>query len=265
MARRPVARLVVLLALVAATLGGGTGAVTSASAAPVWKPARGISWQWQLTGRIDTSVPARVYDIDSEVSASVVRALHRQGRRVICYISAGSWENWRPDRGRFPESVMGDPLDGWPGERWLDIREVAVLRPIMAARMDVCQRKGFDAVEPDNVDGYTNDTGFPLTGAQQRTYNLMLARLAHARGLAVGLKNDIDQVAMLQPHFDFAVNEQCAQYSECGAYRPFLRAGKAVFNAEYDLATDQFCPAARRLGLSSIRKRLELGAWREGC
>jgi hypothetical protein len=243
----------------------GAGAAGPAAAAPVWHPKQGVSWQWQLSGPVDTSVAAHVYDIDYQVSASVVAALHRKNRRVICYISAGSWESFRPDRARFPASVKGAALDGWPGERWLDVRRISVLRPIMAARMDICRRKGFDGVEADNVDGYTNDTGFPLTAAQQRRYNLALASLAHARGLAIGLKNDIDQVATLQPHFDFAVNEQCAEYSECGAYRPFLRAGKPVFNAEYALATRDFCPAARRLGLSSLRKRLALGAWRQAC
>jgi hypothetical protein len=206
-----------------------------------------------------------LYDVDAVTpNTTGTAAVHARGAKAICYVSAGTWEDWRPDAGQFPASVKGSK-NGWPGERWLDIRQVAALRPIMAARMDVCRRKGFDGVEADNVDGYTNDTGFPLTATQQRTYNLMLASVAHARGLAIGLKNDIDQVATLEPHFDFAVNEQCAQYSECGAYRPFLRAGKAVLHAEYGLTTARFCPTSRRLGLSSIRKRLALGVWRQTC
>ncbi len=255
-----------LLALVAATVtAGGPG---EATARQVWAPKQGVSWQWQLSGRVDTSVRAKVYDIDAEVPRRVVRTLHARGRRVVCYLSAGSFENWRRDRAAFPESVKGRPLDGWPGERWLDIRELAVLLPIMAARMDACRRKGFDAVEPDNVDGYANDTGFPLTAADQRRFNIALARLAHARGLGVGLKNDIDQVAVLEPYFDFAVNEQCRQFRECRAYRPFLRAGKAVLHAEYRLTGarwSRLCQESRRLHLSSIRKHLSLGAWRRSC
>jgi hypothetical protein len=241
---------------------------SSAAAQPasgVWVPNQGVSWQWQLSGKIDRSVKAHVYDVDLSVRKSTVRKLHAQGRRVICYISGGSFENWRPDVKKFPAKVLGKKLDGWAGERWLDIRQVATLRPIMAARMDKCQAKGFDGVEPDNVDGYGNDSGFPLTGADQRTYNEMLAGLAHARGLSVGLKNDVEQAKVLQPFFDFAVNEQCRQYHECGSYRPFLRAGKAVFNAEYDLTRAQFCPRARALGLSAIRKKLNLGVWRRAC
>lgn len=230
-----------------------------------WSPRPGLTWQWQLSGRVDTTVRAAVYDIDAEVPRSVVSRLKSQGRRVICYVSAGSFESWRPDAGRFPSSVKGRALDGWPGERWLDIRQRAVLGPIMARRMDVCRSKGFDGVEADNVDGYSNRSGFPLTGAQQVAYNRMLARLAHARGLAIGLKNDVEQVRRLQPYFDFAVNEECVQYDECGAYRAFTRANKAVFQAEYRVSPARFCPVARRIAMSSIQKRYPLGPWRRTC
>jgi hypothetical protein len=231
----------------------------------IWVPNQGVSWQWQLSGKIDRSVKAHVYDVDLSVHKSTVRKLHAQGRRVICYISAGSFENWRPDVKKFPANVLGKKLDGWAGERWLDIRQVSTLRPIMAARMDRCRAKGFDGVEPDNVDGYSNDSGFALTSADQLAYNQMLAGLAHARGLSVGLKNDVEQARTLEPFFDFAVNEQCAQYKECTMLAPFLNAGKAVLHAEYALTTAAFCPTSTQLGLSSIRKKLALSAWRQTC
>jgi hypothetical protein len=224
-----------------------------------------LSWQWQLSGTIDLSVAANVYDIDLEASSSAVKALHAKGRKVVCYLSAGSFEDWRSDAGRFPAAVKGKALDGWPGERWLDVRQLGVLRPIMAARMDTCRAKGFDGVEADNVDAYDNDSGFPLTASHQLAYNKMLSSLAHARGLAIGLKNDLAQVSALQPYFDFAVNEQCAEYDECEALKPFLSARKAVFHAEYDVPLQQFCPQSQAMGLSSIRKRLDLDAWRQDC
>ncbi|MFN7148907.1 MAG: endo alpha-1,4 polygalactosaminidase, partial [Microthrixaceae bacterium] len=84
-------------------------------------PRPGLSWQWQLTGAVDTSVGADVFDVDLfDTSAAVVSALHARGARVVCYMSAGSFEDWRPDASRFPSSVLGSALDGWPGERWLD-------------------------------------------------------------------------------------------------------------------------------------------------
>ncbi|GGQ16904.1 endo alpha-1,4 polygalactosaminidase [Streptomyces roseolilacinus] len=230
-----------------------------------WRPAPGTAWQWQLSGRLDPAVDVPVYDIDGfDHPASAVADLHRRGRRVICYLSTGAWEDFRPDAARFPASVLGKG-NGWEGERWLDIRRTDVLEPLMAARLDMCRAKGFDAVEPDNMDGYANDTGFPLTAGDQLRYNRLVARLAHARGMSVALKNDLDQIPELVGDFDFAVNEQCAQYDECDALRPFLDAGKAVLHVEYELPTREFCPSARRTGMSSMLKEYDLGVWRRPC
>ncbi len=231
-----------------------------------WRPTPGMTWQWQLTGLpIDTGVAADIYDIDLfDNSASTVATLHNKGRRVICYLSAGSWEDWRPDSSSFPSAVLGR-TNGWPGERWLDIRALDVLMPIMEARFDLCRAKGFDAVEVDNVDGYANNSGFALTGTDQLTYNRRLAQAAHERGLAIALKNDVDQIAALVDDFDLAINEECAAYNECGTLKPFISAGKAVLHAEYDLDPAKFCPTSATLKLSSIRKNLDLDAWLQTC
>jgi hypothetical protein len=232
-----------------------------------WRPTKGLTWQWQLDGGpIDTSVDVDVYDVDLfTTTAETVTQLHGQGRKAICYFSAGSWEPYRPDSGNFPAEVMGGPVEGWPDERWLDIRRIDLLRPVLAARFDLCAEKGFDGVEPDWMDSHTQDTGFPITADDQLRFNRMLADMAHERGLAIGLKNDLGQVAQLADVFDFAVVEQCAEFGECGELAPFLDRGKPVFHAEYDLAVSDFCAESQRLGLSSIRKRLDLDPWREGC
>lgn len=242
-----------------------TRSSTAEPAAAWWHPRAGTPWQWQLSGTVDTSVDVPVYDIDGfENSAAVVSRLHAAGRKVICYVNAGAWESFRPDAKAFPSALLGGG-DGWNGERWLDIRAVARLRPLMAARFDMCRSKGFDAVEPDLLDGYTNTTGFPLTAADQLAYNRMIAALAHQRGMAVGLKNDLDQVDPLVRDFDFSVDEQCAQYKECPSLSPFIAAGKPVFHVEYELKAGQFCAATKRLGFSSMVKRLALDAWRQPC
>ena len=230
-----------------------------------WRPKPGLAWQWQLSGTLDPTVDVPVYDIDGfDHSAATVADLHRRGREGICYVSTGAWEDFRPDAGRFPKALLGKG-NGWPGERWLDIRRTDLLEPLMAARLDMCRAKGFDAVEPDNMDGYANRTGFPLTPADQLRYNRLIARLAHDRGLSVALKNDLDQIPQLVTDFDFAVNEQCAEYDECERLVPFVKAGKAVFHVEYELDPEEFCPRARQLGLSSMRKEYELGVWRRAC
>ncbi|MFF2378261.1 endo alpha-1,4 polygalactosaminidase [Streptomyces xiamenensis] len=246
--------------------GEPTASQDTAAEQEFWTPEPGTDWQWQLIGTVDTSVDVPVYDIDGfDNSAAVVDTLHSDGRKVICYISVGSWEDWRPDAGDFPDSVIGNPLDEWEGEQWLDIRQLDVLGPLMAARFDMCADKGFDAIEPDNMDGYINDPGFPLTKEDQIAYNLMISELAHERGLSVGLKNGVDMVPELVDAFDFSVNEECAYYKECGKVSPFIEAGKAVFHVEYEMTTEEFCPVTQPLGFSSLQKNWDLDAWRATC
>ena len=203
-----------------------------------FRPAVAATWQWQLQpnaqGEINTAYDVDVYDLDLfEVPDEVIEGLHAEGRRVICYFSAGSYESFRPDSGEFEDAELGRPLEGFADERWLDIRSANV-RQIMLARLDLAVERGCDGVEPDNVDGFANDTGFPLTEADQLAFNRVLANEAHLRGLAVALKNDLDQVPQLVAYFDFSVNEQCHEFEECDALQPFIDAGKPVFNAEYE-------------------------------
>jgi endo-alpha-1,4-polygalactosaminidase (GH114 family) len=233
-----------------------------------WRPTVGLSWQWQLTGKLDLDLQTDVIDIDLEVGRSVVDYYHNQGTKVICYISVGSHENWRPDADQFPKEVLGKDYEGWSGEKWLDIRRIDLLAPIMLARLDQCQAKGFDAVEPDNMEIHTNDTGFPLTYDDQLKYALWLAEEAHKRGLAIGVKNAPDQVKDLVEQFDFAITEDAFYYGWAEKMMPFIQAGKPVFAAEYtDLPGDfdAFCEKSRQLNFSLILKQRDLDAWVKTC
>lgn len=242
-----------------------TTTTTQPPVSDLWTPAPGTTWHWQLTGSLDFSVDVDVYDIDLfDVDAQDVAELKASGIKTICYVSVGSWEDWRPDAAAFPAEVLG-ASNGWPGEKWLDIRQIDVLAPIMEARLDLCVDKGFDAVEPDNVDGYANNSGFPLTKADQIAYLEFLATAAHERGLSIGLKNSVELVDDVVGSFDFAVNEECAAYNECAEMSPFIDAGKAVFHVEYELRTSQFCSATTALGFSSMKKNWDLDAWSEPC
>jgi endo-alpha-1,4-polygalactosaminidase (GH114 family) len=243
----------------------GPGALEP-GAEEVWRPSPGASWQWQLdTGAIDEAVEVEVYNVDGfAVPSETVARLHAAGRRVICYISAGAWEEWRPDASAFPSALLGSD-NGWPGERWVDVRELEALRPLLAARFDLCQRKGFDAVEPDNVDGYLNDSGFPLDEHDQLAFLGMLAELAHERKMSIALKNAPELVPTAVGMMDFAIVEQCYEFDECASFEPFIENGKAVLHVEYEAELDDFCDETSALGFSSMRKRLELGAWREPC
>lgn len=234
----------------------------------IWRPAPGTSWQWQLTDLpIDTSLDVAMYDIDLfDVPQATIDGLHADGRIVICYFSAGSWEDWRDDASRFPSAALGNDLDGWPGERWLDVRN-AVVREIMRDRLDLAVTKQCDGVEPDNVDGYTNSPGFDFGYADQLDYNRFLATEAHARGLSIGLKNDLDQIGDLIDTFDWALNEECFDFSECDALTPFIDAGKAVFQVEYGGAglVDTICPQANARDFDTLIKNWDLDAWRIAC
>lgn len=239
----------------------------AAAAQPArWVPLPTDTFQYQLSGRIDLSVDAQVFDLDAdETPRSVVRAIHASGRRAICYIDAGTWESYRSDKGRYPSSILGKRVDGWPDERWVDIRRLDVLKPILRARVDRCAAKGFDGVEYDWTDSYLHDTGFRISRAHQLRFDRWLAWLAHDRGLSVGLKNSGPLVPRLVGWFDFVITEQCFQYRECGLYRPFRRAGKAHFDVEYRLRTAEFCDRANDAGIVALRKRLALDAWRRPC
>ena len=253
-------------ASVTATTTGSTG--TTGGGGDWFKPLPLTSWQWQLSGTLDTSIDVAVYDVDLfETSDADLATLKGAGRKVICYFSAGSYEPNRPDSSQFSPQDYKNALVGWPDERWLDTRADAV-RTIMRARLDLAASRGCDAVEPDNVDGYANDTGLPLTAATQLDYNIFLATEAHARGLSVGLKNDLDQVSDLVASFDWALDEECFTYDECSVYQgSFLAAGKAVFHAEYvdvsQLAS--VCAVTKPLGISTVLKHLSLDAYRVPC
>jgi hypothetical protein len=227
-----------------------------------WEPAPHTDpWQWQLQGRLDLSIPASVYDVDGfETTTAQVRALHRRGRKAICYLDVGSWESYRPDRDRFPPAAIGKRYEGFPDERWLDISRFHLFAAPLAARIAMCARKGFDAVEPDNLAGYENDTGFHITAADQLRFNRWIARAVHRRGMSVALKNDPDQVRQLVDYFDFAVVESCFEFDECERFRPFILADKAVFLAEYERPTADFCQQALELHFSAIGKSYDLFA-----
>jgi hypothetical protein len=233
-----------------------------------WPPTPGTTWQWQLTGAIDETVHAQMIDIDLfDNSAALIARLKASGKRVVCYFSAGSYENWRPDASQFPSAVLGNPMDGWPGERWLNVKRMDLLMPIMTARMDLAVQKGCDGLEPDNVDVWTNDAeaGLSVTAQDQLAYNRAIASAAHARGLAVALKNDNDQASTLVDDFDFSINEQCMEYDECDSLMPFIQANKAVFNCEYNTSLSAMCAQAATRHFSSIKKSMDLDAPLQTC
>jgi hypothetical protein len=224
------------------------------------------TWQIQYAGKLDLSLDVDVYNLDLfEVTPEDIDRLHARGIYVMCYFSAGSWEDWRPDADQFPAEIIGNDYQGWPGENWLDIRDIQALKPTIESRLEHAAKKGCDGVDPDNVNGFENETGFPISYADQLDFNIWLSQTAHAHQLNIGLKNDLDQITDLLPYFDWVLNEECFSYRECERLSPFFEAGKPVFVIEYETLPAEFCPTAKELGFNMIHKNWELDAYREAC
>ncbi|MBA2298707.1 MAG: endo alpha-1,4 polygalactosaminidase [Actinobacteria bacterium] len=267
MTRWLAAMVSILLGMVVLT-GAGPTRTTA-----VWQPARTTTWQWQITGRVHESVKAQMFDIDlfdarpGEINAGIVGRLHARRVKVVCYVDTGAWESYRPDAHLFPRSVIGNGT-GWDGERWLDIRHAAwpKFAHLVWRRLHLAKRHGCDGVEPDQNNPFGNKPGFPITLADQKAWYLEVARQAHVRGLSVGMKNGIETVdAQTVAAFDWALNEECFEYDECDVMKPFIAAGKALFQVEYGGDPAVFCPKARRLGSMTMKKRRALNAWRITC
>jgi endo-alpha-1,4-polygalactosaminidase (GH114 family) len=236
-----------------------------------WKPKSRTTWQIILNETVGTSNfdDVSVYDIDLfDSSNQTINALHAAGIKVICYFSAGSYENWRPDANQFPSSVMGNDLDGWPGERWLNISS-SVVRNIMVQRIELAYQKSCDGLDPDNIDGYDNDNGLGLTEKDSINYVQFLANEGHSRGMAVGLKNGAEIVVNVRDNVDWEVNEQCVQYNECDSFEPFIAANKPVFHIEYpnntNIATAETICEHSPSNFSTLLKDMNLDGWYEAC
>ena len=240
------------------------------------KPPVGASWNIELD---EVPHPSQadndkyhIWDYDmAEAPESTIKAFQDKGHKVICYFSAGSWEKWRSDADQFPKKALGKVLDGWPNEKWLDTRNSRV-RDIMKKRIEEAARKGCDGVDPDNIDGYENDTGFKLTKDDGVDYVKFLAKTAHDQGMSYGLKNGGGIVDRVIDVSQWCVNEQCVQYNECDLYQPFIEQGKPVFHIEYtpkDPAPPKFlkkaCTNKHAEGFSTLVKHLNLSAWTTTC
>jgi hypothetical protein len=255
----------------------GSASWASLVASTWWQPTQGLAWQWQLSGIVDFTVPAQVYDIDAEgATTAQVTSLKNRGVKTIGYIDT-SYEPGRIDSAILAPYRCG-AYQGWPGQYWLDFRQ-SVVRQAMAARIQMVASKGFDGLEADSVDAITNNPGCSpaLTPADQLGFIRFLADTAHASGLAFGLKNNPDQAIDLVSSFDFMVIEECVKYSECDVYKA-ASSGKAMFSAEYvsgitnarfltnaKTRAAKICTKANALGLSTIIKVLDLDAKRYSC
>ncbi len=289
MLRTPSGRVtaaITLTVLFLALMVSSTSAAITRTATSWWHPALGDQpWQWELghslsltsasdmgTGVLlpnGKAAPAPViYDIDGfDNSATTVADLHAKGFHAVCYIEVGAAENYRPDYKSFPAAALGKVMAGYPAERYLDIRNAEVVA-VIEARLTMCHQKGFDAVETDIDESYGSPTGFPLTKAEEETYMTTLAGDMHALGMAWWIKNPDDTgdsyASDMSGVADAVLTEECNQYATCGLLSAY-EGHKAVFNAEYSLATSRFCAADVARGFNGAKWNVNLNGGRHPC
>jgi len=291
------------LGLLAATYASSPAAAADhAPAGPVsqsatwWQPAgsgpdNGPEWQWELDHPLSVGSAAdmgvnmtnaaglvaanpTVFDIDGiENPASTVTALHGLGDKAICYIEIGSAGNYyAASDERIPVSYyaqlkaagdLGAKMAGYP-EYYLKINSPSTVSIIESMIRQQCAAKGFDAVEPDIGDSYTDNNGFGITEVQNAAYDNTLGTYAHSLGLAWGQKNGDQDPAfakMQEPVADFLLTEECNYYHTCATVTaPYVAAHKLVLNAEYtdDWGTSRvqdlrkFCPADLSGGIDGV-------------
>jgi hypothetical protein len=204
-------------------------------------------------------------------TTGAVNSLHSMGKKAIGYVDAGDSEQVRPDYQQYVDfdnacngCLIGNPFSGFRNEYMLNLNndkgQADFIRKMVAARTDRVAANGFDAVEYDVLANYENRSGFTITYATQASFNISLTTIAHNHFLSVPLKSDVDQAtdSTIESAFDFVIDEQCNQYSQCGNYSSWQAAGKPIFNVEYKLSTGKFCPQDNATNFNGILKNYSL-------
>jgi len=237
----------------------------------IWKPEPGTTWNIVLKGDLDIKkekAQVVVIDVHSN-SAEFIQSLHDAGKKVICYFSGGTYEDFRPDKDEYDkvDGLVKNKYKQWEGENWVDIR-LDGLKPILKERMKLAASKKCDAVDVDNLDGCQDKSVMkkwsnPLTKEDTIVFAKWLSKTAHELGLAIGLKNALFMIDEVGADFDFAINESCANrdYNECALYKDFVKE-KAVFGITYQYKlkyrTNRLCDYLKDLNISMITKEREL-------
>ncbi|CAN0440151.1 unnamed protein product, partial [Pylaiella littoralis] len=252
-----------------------------AAASSWYKPSLGLTWDWQIDG---APIPGadgegslhdvELYDIDYSYSSAVIADLQSKGKKVMCYISAGTSEDFRDDINLFPAEVKGGIVtfgegDTFPDEAWLDLRRLDLVAPIMLERMDIMKAKGCDAVEWDNADLPVHTLGLSGDGrislSVQIAYNAWMAAQTHARGMGVAMKNNNEAAAFHVDDYDMVVNEECWINGNCVNYWPWAKARKPILNTEYFTTRCMYCTQANLMEMSTIKKVPDLTTCRVDC
>jgi hypothetical protein len=190
-----------------------------------------MRWDWQI-GRVTPlqrtgKRAVDIYDIDGFLTTPAeVTRIHARWQaatlahpKLICYLDL-AWEDYRPDASPgqvFPAATLGNIYYGYPQERWVDFRQLDALKPMLDARIAMCARKGFDAVELDDIDSFDppSTTGFHLTPGDAQNLLAYAFNQIHRDGMT-GLWKNSPLLTWWGRHYaDGAVVEECYIYRQC--------------------------------------------------
>ncbi len=248
---------------------------TEDSADDYYKPKIGNTFEWRLDSIAPSEVSqynCNIIDIDAfSATKELVGAFHARGIKVIAYISVGTFEFYRPDLNLLPPEIVGNIYPAWPDERFLDIRQIDKMKPFITSRFDMIREKGFDGIEPDNIDTYGEVTGFDLKLDDVKTFCEWIIKEAHNRGLCIGQKNTEELVPLLYKKFDWALTEDIFYQNIQNDYSVYITDGKPVFSAEYTDEMDithfntSVCNKAVQLKYFAFLKHRDLTRWTYEC
>jgi hypothetical protein len=238
---------------------GAGGAAAAAAGAPAtaenpYVPPANVRWRVQLDGAVDIQQVADFFYLDPEQQgADELASLRAQSRPYLCYLSAGSLEPFRDDADEFPASAVGNALENFPREHWLDVRDSAV-RGLMAKRVTALAAFGCAGVPPSSLSVHAADTGFDLSLTDALDYARWLAERIHAAGMSAGLTGPSALTNELWPTFDFGLAIACVNGSACSEYAPFQSAKKTVLHLEVgdEMDAPAVCNAAKALGFDAL-------------
>jgi len=165
------------------------------------------------------------------------------GKYTICYVNAFQTQEQEANywRGEHPDLLLKDSSGeyvsdpDWRGEYLLDTSTPARrkgIATIVDGWTGDCARRGFQAIEFDNLDSWTR-SGDRLSPADNVALATLLVAHPHANGLAAAQHNaaDLGTAGKDEAKMDFAIAEECQRYGECTTYLSAY--GNHVVEVEY--------------------------------
>nr|GAT51630.1 predicted protein [Mycena chlorophos] len=174
-----------------------------------------------------------------------------EGLYNICYVNAfqaqeedSNW--WLQNAPQLLLQENGQPVKDPDWDEYIFNTTTDANRQALAAILEptiqTCATKGFNAIEPDNLDTYTRFSS--LTKADNLAFARILSDYAHSLGLAFAQKNTAGLKAADKTTggFDFAIAEECQVYSECDEYSNLY--GNYMIEIEYKSDGKKYFTAA---------------------